>query len=102
MTMARRLFLALFLSCMRANAWTASKNSISPNQESLVTRRRALLPIFTTLFPVAAASAASYSGPTIDINNAMAREFTAFPGYVLMITCTLVFFLLSHNLHQCF
>jgi hypothetical protein len=25
---------------------------------------------------------AAYSGPTIDVNNAMTREFSAFPGYV--------------------
>uniref|UniRef100_A0A6U1Z6I7 Photosystem II 12 kDa extrinsic protein n=1 Tax=Trieres chinensis TaxID=1514140 RepID=A0A6U1Z6I7_TRICV len=37
-----------------------------------------------------AAASSSYSGPTIDVNNAMAREFTAFPGLYPTIATKIV------------
>lgn len=44
--------------------------------------RRAVLSLFVgaPLLAVADKQASAYSGPQIDVNNAMAREFTAFPG----------------------
>jgi hypothetical protein len=45
--------------------------------------RRAVVLLFTAapVLAVAAKGASPCSGPQIDVNNAMAREFTAFPGY---------------------
>ena len=76
--------LALLLWCFPAviHAWTPPIRSASKDSAVTVSRR-AVLPILVGAPPlvITSSQARAYSGATIDVNNAMAREFTAFPGY---------------------
>jgi len=56
-------------------------------------RRQAMLSIpilLTTVVSFRSTPVHAYSGPTIDVNNAMAREFTAFPGLFPTIATKIV------------
>lgn len=82
MTMLRRSFLLLVVLSLYCNvicAWSPSSKDLGVESS-----RRAALPVLVCApflsFMMASPSVHAYSGPMIDVNNAMAREFTAFPG----------------------
>lgn len=87
MTLLRRFFLLLLLICLyygAVHAWTTPNKFRDGDYLAKVASRREILPFVAAapllLVDATVAPANAYSGPQIDVNNAMAREFTAFPG----------------------
>lgn len=72
-------------------SWAWSSRTLTRGSTSRkVVERRELFVAALVLVTPSVAAAAAYSGPKIDVNNAMAREFTAFPGLFPTIATKIV------------